>query len=195
ATGRAAFEAGLTPQAGPGDVQMGEIVRWLDGYLPEDAFICNGAGNYATWVHRYFRYKGYRTQLAPTSGSMGYGVPAAVAAKIACPDRMSVAFSGDGCFMMHGQELATAMQYGAPTINVVVDNGMFGTIRMHQERHHPGRTIATDLGNPDFVKLGEAYGAAAERVAKTEDFAPALARALAADTSYLIEIVVDPEAL
>ena len=195
ATGRAAFEAGLTPQAGPGDVQMGEIVRWLDGYLPEDAFICNGAGNYATWVHRYFRYKGYRTQLAPTSGSMGYGVPAAVAAKIACPDRMSVAFSGDGCFMMHGQELATAMQYGAPTINVVVDNGMFGTIRMHQEKHYPGRTHATELRNPDFAALGRAYGGFGATVERTDQFADAFREAEASGLPAILHVKIDPEAI
>ena len=195
ATGRAAFEAGLTPQAGPGDVQMGEIVRWLDGYLPEDAFICNGAGNYATWVHRYFRYKGYRTQLAPTSGSMGYGVPAAVAAKIACPERMSVAFSGDGCFMMHGQELATAMQYGAPTINVVVDNGMFGTIRMHQEKHYPGRTHATELRNPDFAALGRAYGGFGATVERTDQFADAFREAEASGLPAILHVKIDPEAI
>ena len=195
ATGRAAFEAGLTPQAGPGDVQMGEIVRWLDGYLPEDAFICNGAGNYATWVHRYFRYKGYRTQLAPTSGSMGYGVPAAVAAKIACPERMSVAFSGDGCFMMHGQELATAMQYGAQTINVVVDNGMFGTIRMHQEKHYPGRTHATELRNPDFAALGRAYGGFGATVERTDQFADAFREAEASGLPAILHVKIDPEAI
>ena len=195
ATGRAAFEAGLTPQAGPGDVQMGEIVRWLDGCLPEDAFICNGAGNYATWVHRYFRYKGYRTQLAPTSGSMGYGVPAAVAAKIACPERMSVAFSGDGCFMMHGQELATAMQYGAPTINVVVDNGMFGTIRMHQEKHYPGRTHATELRNPDFAALGRAYGGFGATVERTDQFADAFRDAEASGLPAILHVKIDPEAI
>ena len=195
AAGRAAFEAGLTPQAGPGDVQMGEIVRWLDGYLPEDAFICNGAGNYATWVHRYFRYKGYRTQLAPTSGSMGYGVPAAVAAKIACAERMSVAFSGDGCFMMHGQELATAMQYGAPTINVVVDNGMFGTIRMHQEKHYPGRTHATELRNPDFAALGRAYGGFGATVERTDQFADAFREAEASGLPAILHVKIDPEAI
>ncbi|MAS42321.1 MAG: thiamine pyrophosphate-binding protein [Rhodobacteraceae bacterium] len=192
---RADYEAFCAPVPAIGAMDMGEVIAELNRALPDDAIVSNGAGNYAIWLHRFRQHRGYRTQLAPTSGSMGYGAPAAVAAALTHPDRLSVVLGGDGCFLMTAQEMATAAQYGAKVIAIVVNNGMFGTIRMHQEKHHPGRTIATDLGNPDFVKLGEAYGAAAERVSKTEDFAPALARALASETSYLIEIVVDPEAL
>ncbi len=195
ATGKAAYLETLKPIQTAGRVQMAEVVRWLDGYLPDDAFICNGAGNYATWVHRYFQYKGYRSQLAPTCGSMGYGVPAAIAAKIACPDRTAVAFAGDGCFMMHGQELATAMQYDAPTINVVVDNGMFGTIRMHQEKHYPGREHATDLRNPDFAALGRAYGGFGATVEETDQFADAFKAAEASGLPAIIHVKTDPEAI
>ena len=192
---RAEYEATQVPIEGPGDVQLSTIVRWLDNTLPEDTIVTNGAGNYATWFHRYYRYKGWRTCLAPTSGSMGYGVPAGVAAKLVHPDRTVVSVSGDGCYMMHGQELATAVQYGANTIFLVVNNGMFGTIRMHQEREYPDRLSATDLRNPDFAALAKAYGAYGETVSRTEDFAPALERARAAGTPAVIEIQVDPEAL
>jgi len=189
------YEALLKPLATPGAVQMSEIVRWLDASLPEDAIITNGAGNYATWVHRYFQYKRFRTCLAPTCGSMGYGVPAGVAAKLTHPDRTVVSVSGDGCYMMHGQELATAVQYGVNTIFLVINNGMFGTIRMHQEREYPNRISATELRNPDFAALAIAYGAHGEVVKRTEEFAPAFERAQAAGRPALIEIRVDPEAL
>lgn len=179
----------------PGDVQMGEIIGWLRGHLPEDAILCNGAGNYAIWLHRYYRYRTYRTCLAPTSGSMGYGVPAAVAAKKVHPDRTVVAFSGDGCYMMHGQELATAIQHDLPAIFIVVNNGMYGTIRMHQEREYPGRVSGTKLNNPDFHELAKAYGAHGELVTKTEEFADAFKRCQASGKPALIEIRVDPEAL
>jgi acetolactate synthase-1/2/3 large subunit len=192
---RADYETLLKPMATPGPVQMADIVHWLDANLPEDAIVTNGAGNYATWVHRYFRFKTYRSSLAPTCGSMGYGVPAGVAAKLVHPDRVVVSVSGDGCYMMHGQELATAVQYGANTIFLVVNNGMYGTIRMHQEREYPNRISATDLRNPDFAALARAYGAHGELVTRTEDFAPAFERARAAGVPAVIEIRVDPEAL
>lgn len=192
---RAEYEATRAPIEGPGAVQMSTIALWLDESLPEDAIITNGAGNYATWIHRYYRYKGWRSCLAPTSGSMGYGVPAGVAAKLVHPDRTVVSVSGDGCYMMHGQEFATAVQYGANTIFLVVNNGMFGTIRMHQEREYPNRLSATDLHNPDFAALARAYGAHGETVTRTEEFAPAFERAQAAGVPAVIEIRVDPEAL
>ncbi len=183
------------PKALPGKVQYGDIVKGLRETLPADAIICNGAGNFATWVHRYYQYRDFRTQLAPTNGSMGYGVPAAIAAKIAQPHRTVVAFAGDGDFLMNGQELATAVQYGANVLIVVVNNGMYGTIRMHQEREYPARVLGTELVNPDFAALARAYGAFGEAVETTEAFAPALARAMAAGKPALIELRLDPEAL
>ena len=125
--------------------------------VSDDAIICNGAGNYAAFLHKYFRYRDYRTQLAPTSGSMGYGVPAAIGAKLANPDKTVIAFAGDGCFMMTSQELATAMQYDLAVIMIVVNNGMYGTIRMHQERHYPGRVVGTKLVNPDFAAFARSF--------------------------------------
>jgi acetolactate synthase-1/2/3 large subunit len=179
----------------PGPLQMGDIMAWLRQRLPHDAILTNGAGNYATWSHRFYQYRTYRTQLGPTNGSMGYGVPAAVAAKLAAPDRVVVSFNGDGCFMMNGQELATAMQYGANVVFLVINNGMYGTIRMHQEKTYPGRVSGTELHNPDFVALGKAYGAHAELVTKTDEFAPAFERALAAGKPALLELRLDPEAI
>ena len=155
----------------------------------------NGAGNYTVWLHRLYRYRRFRTQLAPYSGAMGYGVPAAIAAKAVHPDRVVVSWNGDGCFLMNGQELATAVQYGLNVIFIVVDNGMYGTIRMHQERHYPGRVYGTDLRNPDFAALARAYGAQGETVTRTEDFLPALDRALAARVPSLIALTVDPQAI
>ena len=191
----AANKATWNPIATPGDVRMEEVVRHCSTKLPDDAIITNGAGNYAAFVHRYFAYKGYRTQLAPTSGSMGYGLPAAIAAKLAHPRRTVVNFAGVGCFMMTSQELATAVQYGAPVVTIISNNGMYGTIRMHQEKHYPARVSGTKLVNPDFVKFAESFGAHAERVTKTEQFGPALERALAATVPSVIELVTDPEAL
>jgi acetolactate synthase-1/2/3 large subunit len=195
AQGHADYLKTIIPLPVPGPVQMGEIAAWLNKTLPDDALICNGAGNYATWMHRYFQYRGYRNQLAPTSGSMGYGLPSAVAAKLVHPDRVVVSMNGDGCFMMHGQELATAMQYGANIIAIVINNGMLGTIRMHQEREYPGRTANTGLRNPDFAALARAYGANGETVTSTEQFQPAFERALAANLPTVIEIKIDPEAI
>ncbi len=179
----------------PGDVQYGEIMCWLREELPADTIICNGAGNFSAWIHRFFRFRGFGTQLAPASGSMGYGTPAAVAAKRMLPERTVVAFAGDGDFLMNGQELATAVKYGLGIIVIVVNNAMYGTIRMHQEREYPGRVSATDLVNPDFAALARAYGAHGERVERTEEFAGAFERAAAAGKPALIELIVDPEAI
>ncbi|HXV24801.1 MAG TPA: thiamine pyrophosphate-binding protein [Alphaproteobacteria bacterium] len=179
----------------PGLVDMVEIMKFLRERLPADAILTNGAGNYTVWAHRYYRFRNYGTQLGPTSGAMGYGAPAGVAAKLLHPDRIVVSFNGDGCFLMNGQELATALQYGVATVFIVVNNGMYGTIRMHQEREYPRRVIATDLINPDFMSLAQAYGAHGERVERTEEFAPAFERALSAGKAALIEIRLDPEAI
>jgi acetolactate synthase I/II/III large subunit len=186
------LEWSTTPQV-EGPIQMGEIVNWLEQRLPADAILTNGAGNYATWIHRFHRYRRFRTQLAPTNGSMGYGVPAAVAAKVIAPNRMVVSFNGDGCYMMNGQELATAVQYNAPVIFVVVNNGSYGTIRMHQERAYPSRVSGTDLVNPDFAALARAYGAHGELVEQTADFAPAFERAVQSGKPALIEIRLSVE--
>jgi acetolactate synthase-1/2/3 large subunit len=190
---RADYLEWTTPPKVEGPIQMGEIMTWLEQRLPADAILTNGAGNYATWIHRFHRYRRFRTQLAPTNGSMGYGVPAAIAAKVIAPDRMVVSFNGDGCYMMNGQELATAVQYNVPVIFVVVNNGTYGTIRMHQERAYPGRVSGTDLVNPDFVALAKAYGAHGELVEKTEDFVPAFERAARAGKPSLIEIRLSAE--
>ena len=194
-TARADYEAFCKAPPAPGNVNLSEIMTWLDATLPEDAIVTNGAGNFSVWVHRFFRYKRFRTQLAPQSGSMGYGVPSGVAAGIVHRDRPVVSFSGDGCFLMCGQELATAVQYGINTVFIVVNNGTYGTIRMHQERHYPKRVIGTDLANPDFAALARAYGMHGEAVDKTADFAAAFERAQAADGPALIEIRVDAEAI
>lgn len=192
---RADYEAWATPQESPGAAKLEQIVAWLSDTLPEDAILTNGAGNYAAWLHRYFCYKRHGTQLAPTSGSMGYGFPAAVAASIAHPDRPVVCLAGDGCFQMTLNELSTAVQHGAAPIVVVVNNGRYGTIRMHQEKTYPARVSGTELANPDFAALSRAYGGHGETVTRTEDFAGAFARAKAAGTVAVIEVVVDQEAL
>lgn len=179
----------------PGKFQYGEVMRWLSERLPADAIICNGAGNYSIWIHRYYRYRKLGTQLAPTSGSMGYGVPAAVMAKRQCAERPVVAFAGDGCFMMNGQEFATAVQYGIPLIVIVVDNSMYGTIRMHQERDYPNRISSTMLKNPDFKAYAQAFGGHGERVETTEEFAPAFERALASGKPAIVHCLIDPEAI
>jgi acetolactate synthase-1/2/3 large subunit len=189
------YAAWRAPRPVPGDVDMWRIMLWLDERLPDDAIVTNGAGNYTAWVHRLFRYRGFRTGLAPYSGAMGYGVPSAVAAKAVHPDRLVVSFNGDGCYLMNGQELATAMQYGLAVVFVVVDNGMYGTIRMHQERHYPARVSGTDLRNPDFAALARASGAHGETVLRTEDFAPAFERAVAARKPALLHVKIDPQAL
>jgi acetolactate synthase-1/2/3 large subunit len=184
-----------TPRVLPGNFQYGEVVAWLRDRLPKDAIICNGAGNYAGWLHRHHRFHAFAAQLAPTSGSMGYGVPAAVMAKRHYPDRVVVAFAGDGCFLMNGQEFATAAQYGAALIVVVIDNGQYGTIRMHQEREYPGRVVGTQLQNPDFALYAKAFGGHGERVERTEDFAPAFERALASGKPSILHCLLDPRAM
>jgi acetolactate synthase-1/2/3 large subunit len=179
----------------PGKFQYGEVMRWLSDQLPGEAIITNGAGNYAIWIHRYYRFRKLGTQLAPTSGSMGYGVPAAVMAKRQHPDRPVIAFAGDGCFMMNGQEFATAVQYGIALIVIVVDNSMYGTIRMHQERDYPGRISATLLKNPDFAAYAKAFGGHGERVETTDDFAPAFERAVRSGKPAILHCLIDPEAI
>ncbi|GAB4353351.1 MAG: thiamine pyrophosphate-binding protein [Kiloniellaceae bacterium] len=179
----------------PGKLQMGKVMAWLREALPAETIIANGAGNYTGWVHRFYRFRHYRSQLAPTSGSMGYGLPAAVAAKAVHPDRPVVCFAGDGCFMMHGQELATAVQYGLNIIVIVVNNASLGTIRMHQENHYPARVSATDLVNPDFAALARAYGAHGAVVEDHADFPEAFKRAQAAGKPALLELRIDPEAI
>jgi acetolactate synthase I/II/III large subunit len=168
---------------------------WLRERLSADAVICNGAGSFSIWIHRYHRFRAFGSQLAPTSGSMGYGVPAAVMAKRQHPERIVVAFAGDGDFMMNGQELATAIQYDCPIIVVILDNGLYGTIRMHQEREYPGRVTGTELENPDFAALARVFGGHGERVERTEEFAPAFERALASGRPSILHCLVDPQAL
>ncbi len=192
---RADYEGWRTPKESPGDAKQEQIIAWLSANLPEDAILTNGAGNYAAWLHRYFTYKGFRTQLAPTSGSMGYGFPAAVSASIEYPGRTVVCLAGDGCFQMTLNEMSTAVQHGAKPIVVVMNNGRYGTIRMHQEKQYPGRVSGTALANPDFAALARAYGGHGEKVEKTADFAAAFGRAQAAGMLAVIEVVVDPEAL
>jgi acetolactate synthase-1/2/3 large subunit len=192
---RASYEKSLQPLPLPGDVKLAEVVRTLSKMLPDDGILSNGAGNFAAFVHRYFEYKGYRTQLAPTSGSMGYGLPAAIAAKLAHPERAVVNVQGDGDFLMTGQELATAVQYGLNIVTIIANNGTYGTIRMHQEREYPGRVIATTLVNPDFAAYARSFGAEGVTVASTADFAPAFAKALQAGKPTVIELKTDPEAI
>jgi acetolactate synthase-1/2/3 large subunit len=174
-------------------LDLAAIVRHLSQTLPDDAIVCNGAGNFAGWLQRFFEFKGRNAQIGPTSGAMGYGVPAAVAAKLRYPKRTIIAWTGDGDFLMSGHELATAVQYEAAIVVIVVNNAMLGTIRMHQEREFPGRVIGTDLRNPDFVALARAYGAHGTLIERTEQFAPALADALTAKTPCVLELRVDPE--
>ena len=179
----------------PGAAQMGTIVRWLREHLPADSILCNGAGNFSVWLHRFYRYPKFGTQLAPLSGSMGYGVPAAVAAKRIHPERTVMAFSGDGDFLMTGQELATAMQYGLAVRLFVIDNTTYGTIRMHQEREYPGRVFGTDLRNPDFAAYARAFGAEGFTIENDKEAVPALEAAFAAKSASVIHVKLDPEAI
>jgi len=197
AAARADYEANQVPHAVE-PLDMAEVVKTMQRLAPADAVWCNGAGNFSTWLHRYLRYPGLqhhgRSQLAPTSGAMGYGLPAAVAAALLCPDRTVVNLTGDGDFLMTGQELATATAYGAKKlVNVLVDNGSYGTIRMHQEREFPGRVVGTALANPDFAALARAYGWQAQRVERTAEFGPAFAAALAAGVPTMIHVVLDED--
>lgn len=192
----AQYLAWSTPAAREGvALDLGLCVAEMREQLPADSIICNGAGNYSGWWHRYWRYAGPGTQLAPTAGAMGYGVPAAAAAALRHPDRTVVALAGDGCFLMNGQELATAVAHGADMLVLVIDNSGYGTIRMHQEREYPGRVSGTRLHNPDFAALGRAYGCWAETVETTADFAPALARAMAEPGVRLLHLKTDMEVI
>ena len=176
-----------------GYVDMATVVAYLDANLPDDAVITTGAGNFAGWVQRFYRYRGFGTQLGAANGSMGYGFPSALAAKITYPERICIAFCGDGDFLMTGQELATAIKERAAVITIVANNAMYGTIRMHQEREHPERVIGTDLENPNFAKFAEAFGAHGERVSRPDDFPAAFERAVGSGKPAVIEIMTDPE--
>lgn len=192
---RTAYERSLKLVPTAGRVRLEEVITTLSRELPDDAIVTNGAGNYTSFLHRYFQFRTWPTQLAPTSGSMGYGLPAAIAAKLEHPARTVVALAGDGCLQMTVQELATAVQYGLPIVVIVANNGMLGTIRMHQERRYPSRVVASTLVNPDFVALARSFGAEAIRVETTEAFLPALKRALSSAVPVLIELTTDPEAI
>lgn len=192
---RRSYEAWQQPQATPGAVQMEQIIGWLSENVPDDAILTNGAGNYAAFLHRYFRYKQHGTQLAPTSGSMGYGFPAALAAKLEHPERDVICLAGDGCFQMTLNELGTALQSKLAVITIVINNGKYGTIRMHQEKSYPGRVSGTALENPDFAALARAYGGYGATVRKTEEFAEAFAAAQASGKPAVIELILDDEVL
>ena len=192
------YLSNLVPQALPGPMDMAAVVKCLQHHLPSDAVLSNGAGNFASWLHRFYQYpglaKGVKTQLAPTNGSMGYGVPAGIAAALATK-RLVVTLTGDGDFLMNGQELATAAQFGAKTIVILLNNGMYGTIRMHQEREFPTHVSGSQLQNPDFAALAKAYGYAGVKVRETAEFEPVLLAALARPEGTLIEILLDPEVI
>ena len=184
-----------TPKSNPGDFQYGEVIVWLRNRMPSNTIVCNGAGNYSIWLHRYWRHQRLGTQLAPTSGSVGYSVPVGVMAKRQFPCKPVIVFSGDGCFLMQGQEFAVAIQFGIHVIIIIIDNGMYGTIRMHQERNYPKRVIGTELKNPDFAALARAYGGHGETVHETSEFAPAFERALACGKPAIIHCFLDPQAI
>ena len=190
-----AYLAFSKPTTIPGSVQLSEIVSALQSHLPRNAILTNGAGNFAAFLHRFYPYGGFKSQLAPANGSMGYGLPAAIAAKIVDPTRVAVAFCGDGDFMMNCQELATAMRYQAKPIVIIVNNGMYGTIRMHQEREYKARVSGTELTNPNFIDFAKSFSMPAYRVEKTEQFALAIQEALKSPDGAIIEIVIDPEAI
>jgi acetolactate synthase I/II/III large subunit len=194
AAARTDYEAWQQHEPMPGTLDLGECIAHLRERVP-DAIVTNGAGNFSAWVHRFWRWRAYPTQLAPTSGAMGYGIPAGVAAKLVAPERTVICFAGDGDFLMSGQELATARQYELPIVALLVNNGMYGTIRMHQERHYPGRVVGTDLVNPDFAAYARAFGAYGATVTETAQFPDALEAALGAGTSAVIELRIDPEAI
>jgi acetolactate synthase I/II/III large subunit len=195
---RSAFEASqrVTQRAETTNtVDLAQAVRHLSDTLPTDAIITNGAGNYSQFLHRYFTFKSYRTSAGPACGSMGYGLPAAIAAKLANPDRQVVCLAGDGCLMMTLPELATAVQYGLNIVIIIANNGLYGTIRMHQEQTYPGRVIGTRLMNPNFASLARSFGAWGERVERTQDFAAAFERACRASGPALLELALDPDAI
>jgi acetolactate synthase I/II/III large subunit len=190
---RADYEENLAHGPMEGPVDLGEVMAFLRANLPGDAVQTCGAGNFTVWAHRFAEFTQFGTQVCPRSGSMGYGLPAAVAAKLVHPDRIALCFTGDGDFVMSSPELATAVQYELPILVLLVNNGMYATIRMHQERQFPGRVVGTDLSNPDFVELARAYGAHGERVERTEQFEEAFERSLASGRPAVVELVVDPE--
>jgi acetolactate synthase-1/2/3 large subunit len=193
AAARADYQANLRHEPMEGPVDLGEIMAFLRERLPPDAIQTCGAGNFTVWAHRFAEFTRFGTQVCPRSGSMGYGIAAANAAKLVHPDRIALCFTGDGDFVMSSPELATAVQYELPIVVLLVNNGMYATIRMHQERAYPGRVIGTDLDNPDFPELARAYGAFSERVGRTEDFEAAFERALASERPAVLELPVDPE--
>jgi acetolactate synthase-1/2/3 large subunit len=195
ASARADYLKSLEPDPSPGTLDYGQVMKFLAKRLPENALLASDAGNFAGWLNRFYQFPGFRTFVGPTNGAMGYGVPAAVAAKLIHPERPVLCFAGDGGFMMTGQELATAVQYGANVVFLVINNGLYGTIRMYQEREYPGRYPATELKNPDFAALARAYGAHGETVTETAQFAPAFERAFAAGKPAVIELRLDPEAI
>lgn len=193
---RAGYEKFMAPAPTcPGDVHIGEILSWLDKRLPEDAILSSAAGNYTHWVLKFMQHRKFGTQLAPLGAMMGYSVPAAIAASLQYPDRLSVAFAGDGCFLMNSQELATAKMYGVNPIIIIINNGIYGAIRMHQERVFPNRSLGTDLVNPDFIAYAKSFGANAFRVTKTSEFADAFEAAVASSGASVIEVVVSKEAI
>ncbi len=195
AAARADYEAWQTPKETPGAVKLEQALHWMSNNLPDDAMVTNGAGNYAAFLHRYYRFRSYPTQVAPTSGSMGYGFPAAVAASLQYPDRVVICMAGDGCFQMTLNEMSTAMQYGAKPIVVVANNGKYGTIRMHQEKTYPGRVSGTECHSPDFAALARAYGGFGVTVESDAEFPAALEAAIASGTMAVIELKLDPEML
>lgn len=182
-----------TPQ--PGDVNLGAVMAWLRDHVPTDTILCNGAGNYASWIHRFYRFRGFATHIAPTSASMGYGIPAAVAMQRLHPDRLVLSIAGDGDFLMNGQDFATAVQYGLPILTVVADNGSYGTIRMHQERAFPGRVSGTTLKNPDFAAYARAFGGFGATVEATAAFPAAFEAARASRLPAIIHLKIDPDAI
>jgi acetolactate synthase I/II/III large subunit len=190
---RAEYEAGLLPSSAGGTLDLGQVMSWLRQRLPDNAIVTSDAGNFSGWPNRFLQYRRPGRQLGPTSGAMGYGVPAAVAAKLVHPQRLVIGFCGDGGFLMTGQELATSLAEGVGPIILLFNNAMYGTIRMHQERRFPGRVVGTALANPDFTALARAYGAFAATVARTEDFAPAFEEAAAGKRAAVIELRMDPE--
>ena len=183
------------PLPQPGPVNLSEIMIWLRGHLPADAILCNGAGNYSGWIHRFYRFRKLGTQMGPISGFMGYGVPAAVAMKALYPARKVLAIAGDGDFLMTGQEFATAVQHKLPIIVLVMDNATYGTIRMHQEKEYPGRVSGTDLRNPDFAAMARSFGGFGATVEKTEDFAGAFLAAEAGGLPAILHVKFDAEGI
>ena len=194
AAARADYEAWQQHDPMPGTLDLGDCIAHLRARVP-DAIVTNGAGNFSAWVHRFWRWHDYPTQLAPTSGAMGYGVPAAVAAKLVAPERTVICFAGDGDFLMSGAELATAVLYELPIVVLIVNNGMYGTIRMHQERLYPGRVVGTDLHNPDFAAYAESFGAHGETIERTEEVEDAFERAIESGRPAVLDLRVDPEAI